>query len=202
MEKSKMAGYGAEVNAKDEVLENEIRTPGAGFEPAVEDNTDENGNEIKVVHPKLKMPTAPVKEKKVKAVKEPKEKKVRMASKKVGVNGEPRLARSLLLKNLSFDEKRNLVLKNLSEKLQIDVNLVSEDKFESGKVSIGGVDLFVKLQKIEKENPDRSLKFFVYPSDFHGKKVNPVARCYEKQGRVYISRFYDKIDKYLASKTV
>lgn len=111
---------------------------------------------------------------------------------------KPRLSkRSIILKGMDFEGKRKTVIDALEIKLG-KLSFVAEDKHEFAQVSYGGKDLFVKFKKLDKGNPDRSLMISVYPSDFRGKKIKPVARGYEKKGAIFMSRILDKVDKYVA----
>lgn len=111
---------------------------------------------------------------------------------------KPRVSkRSIILKGMDSDTKKKTVVEALEAKLG-KLNFVTEEKHEFAQINYGGKDLFVKFKKIEKGNPDRSLMVSIYPADFRGKKIKPVSRGYEKKGALFMSRIFDKLDKFVA----
>lgn len=145
------------------------------------------------------------------APKAKKEKKIRVAKVKnealtVKVEKAPKVpgerkirtsVRSILLSGKSPDEKRDIIVESLKAKFG-EFNFIDEGEHLFAEISVNSVPVFLKYKRLENNNPSRTLMISAYPKDFRGKKVAPIARRYEKKGKIFINRLFDMVDTYVS----
>lgn len=155
------------------------------FEPAVEGSQS----------PETVTPAAPEKRKRGR----PKGSKNSSSKPAVPREAKPRgrpATRSLLLKDLPWEEKRKMIVSPLVQIVGKDLSFVEEDKYSFAEINLNGHSLFVRVNKRE----GKRFGMFLYNRDFRGKKVKPISRCYERRGRAYVSRFMDRVNQYLSAE--